>query len=127
FSDKPDQPIVVRLFSPPPDKTQKLRRTQSLFHFDQTGKITNFMDKTEASKKLTEDMTRESLIAISYDTDDVAANEMSPENNKNSDEFVESPNRDRDEKYRSKLISISYSPSPDAKELPLLPPGEVHG
>ncbi|KAL8028418.1 hypothetical protein ABFS82_14G155500 [Erythranthe guttata] len=85
------------------------------------------MDKTEASKKLTEDMTRESLIAISYDTDDVAANEMSPENNKNSDEFVESPNRDRDEKYRSKLISISYSPSPDAKELPLLPPGEVHG
>lgn len=84
------------------------------------------MDKKEPVKDIAEDMTRESLIAISYrvpGTDQDA--EKSPKDVE--DEKVTEPTvRDGDEKYRSKLISISYSPSPDVKVLPLLP-GQVDG
>ncbi|KAK6143056.1 hypothetical protein DH2020_023404 [Rehmannia glutinosa] len=81
----------------------------------------HFMDKTEPGKEITEDMTRESLIAISYglpEHDQTA--EMSPKNI-DGEKVVEPQNCDGEEKYRSKLISISYSPSPDAKAVELLP------
>lgn len=81
------------------------------------------MDMADTNKEPTEDSTRESLIAISYGVpkaEQPAA--MSPKttsNEKSGDTPVS--NGDGDEKYRSKLISISCSPSPDMKAQPLLP------
>ncbi|CAK9140046.1 unnamed protein product [Ilex paraguariensis] len=86
----------------------------------------HFMDKEEPGKDASEDMTRESLIAISYP---VAGKDLalghSPEDS-NIANVVEGINGDGDEKYRSKLISISYQPSPDIKALSVRP-GELKG
>ncbi|KAG6437859.1 hypothetical protein SASPL_102789 [Salvia splendens] len=79
------------------------------------------MDKAEPNKELTEDSTRESLIALSYK---VPANEQ-PAATSPKDTSIEngcgSPHFDGKEKYRSELISISYSPSPDMEIRPLSP------
>lgn len=80
------------------------------------------MDKAEPRKDLTEEMTRESLIAISYGVPDDDLPADSPKNIDNN-KVVEPLTHDGDEKYRSKLISISYSPSPDMEVLPQLPGG----
>ncbi|KAG8391420.1 hypothetical protein BUALT_Bualt01G0186000 [Buddleja alternifolia] len=79
------------------------------------------MDKKETCKESCDDATRESLIAISYrlPSADLTA-EMSPKN-RHGEKAGDPLTRDGDEKYRSELISISYSPSPDAKVLPVLP------
>lgn len=78
------------------------------------------MDNGKMTKRPIDDATRESLIAISYGVPETDANaEYSPEN-KDEEKVVESPTYDGDEKYRSELISISCSLSPDAK---VSPPG----
>lgn len=78
------------------------------------------MDKKEPCKEFSEDVTRESLIAISYrlpETERIS--EQSPK--KLDNEKVAQPlKHDGDEKYRSKLMSISSSQSPDMKILPVL-------
>lgn len=78
------------------------------------------MDKAEPNnKERAEDSTRESLIAISYKLpDNEEAGAASP---KNTRAGGESSPRDGEDKYRSELISISYSPSPDMKAQPSLP------
>lgn len=77
------------------------------------------MDKKESGKQASEDATRESLIAISYGAPDLTA-EKSPKNKAG----VEPLKHDEDEKFRSKLISISSSTS-NVKAQPNLP-GQPH-
>ncbi|KAH6813055.1 hypothetical protein C2S51_022073 [Perilla frutescens var. frutescens] len=81
------------------------------------------MDMADTNREPTEDSTRESLIALSYgvpETEQPAA--MSPKNTSDEKTVETLPgNGDGEEKYRSKLISISSSPSPDMKVQPMLP------
>ncbi len=81
------------------------------------------MDKKEVGGDLSEDLTRESLIAISYrlpDKDPYPGPGLPK--TFNSEDVAEIVNNDGgSEKYRSKLISISYTQSPDAKGLPVSP------
>ncbi|KAL6981427.1 hypothetical protein U1Q18_023056 [Sarracenia purpurea var. burkii] len=91
----------------------------------------SFMDMKEPGKEASDEMTRESLIAISYrlPEKDHHAPGFSPEN-LNSASLVEGINGDGEEKYRSKLISISYSESPDTKTSPgvkIVPVSPGHG
>ncbi|KAL1562037.1 hypothetical protein AAHA92_04660 [Salvia divinorum] len=79
------------------------------------------MDKKESGKQTSEDATRESLIAISYGAPDLTA-KKSPKS-KARENVVKPLNHDDDEKYRSKLISISSSSN--AKAQPVLP-GQPH-
>ncbi|KDP39511.1 hypothetical protein JCGZ_05077 [Jatropha curcas] len=70
------------------------------------------MDAKEGCKKVSQELARESLIGISYSL---------PEKIKNSDAVTEiltgedrpMENGNGADKYRSELISISYSQSPD--------------
>ena len=78
------------------------------------------MDKAEPNKELTVDSTRESLIALSY----LPANEQPAATSPKETSIQNgcgSPHFDGKEKYRSELISISYSPSPDMEIRPLSP------
>ncbi|XP_050238575.1 uncharacterized protein LOC126688052 [Mercurialis annua] len=76
-----------------------------------------YMDKIEPGKIGQEEVTRESLIAISYSVpDQKLASQVSSENLGNQ-KFVE-VDYDGADKYRSELISISNSQSPDAQGLP---------
>lgn len=78
------------------------------------------MDKAEPNKELSEDSTRESLIAISYKLpENGEADATSPKNTRADGET--SPRDGEDNKFRSELISISYSQSPDMKVQPSLP------
>lgn len=73
------------------------------------------MDKSAAGKDVCEEVTRESLIAISYTLpEDNFASKPSSENLK-SEKLVEETDYDVVEKFRSELISISNSVSPDVK------------
>ncbi|KAI8572541.1 hypothetical protein RHMOL_Rhmol01G0207500 [Rhododendron molle] len=90
----------------------------------------HFMDKVEQTRKeASEDATRESLIAISYrlpEKKDLGP-EFAPENLIKSENLVKGiTGGDGEEKYRSKLISISYSESPDTKSVPV-GPGDIKG
>ena len=77
------------------------------------------MDKSALGKEARDEVTRESLIAISYSLPDQAlASKLSPEKI-NGENLVEGIDSDGAEKYRSELISISYSESPDTKVLPV--------
>ncbi|KAL1535846.1 hypothetical protein AAHA92_28578 [Salvia divinorum] len=77
------------------------------------------MDKKESGKQVSEDATRESLIAISYGAPDLTA-KMSPKS-KAEEDVVEPHNHDEDEIYRSKLMSLSSSTSSNVKARPVLP------
>ncbi|KAL3833004.1 hypothetical protein ACJIZ3_007740 [Penstemon smallii] len=79
------------------------------------------MDKKEIAKEFAENAARESLIEISYRLPETGLTAENSPKYINGQEFVEPLTRDGDEKYRSELISISYSLSPDVKVLPLLP------
>lgn len=79
------------------------------------------MDKKEPGKKPSADSTRESLIAISYRLPDKDLTAEKSTNKTAGQEVFEPPVHDGDEKYRSKLISLSDSPSPDVKVPPGLP------
>nr|DAD18177.1 TPA_asm: hypothetical protein HUJ06_019640 [Nelumbo nucifera] len=77
------------------------------------------MDTQVPGKEVSQELARESLIAISQSIPDkVLVSELYSENlnNKNVVEVEES---DGAEKYRSELISISYMQSPDIKTLPV--------
>ncbi|KAL3815207.1 hypothetical protein ACJIZ3_016475 [Penstemon smallii] len=83
-----------------------------------------FMDRKETAKMSLEDVTRESLIAISSRVPDNDLTAESSPKNIDGEKAAEPLILDGDEKYRSELISISNLPSPDVKVQPLLP-GEL--
>ncbi|KAL0429389.1 UNVERIFIED_CONTAM: hypothetical protein Sradi_0564900 [Sesamum radiatum] len=80
-----------------------------------------FMDKKEPGKDTAEDVTRESLIAISNRVPDKDLTAEKSPKNTDGQKVIEPLDSDGDEKYRSKLISISDSSSPDVKVQPVLP------
>ncbi|OAY29756.1 uncharacterized protein LOC110602197 [Manihot esculenta] len=77
------------------------------------------MDAKEVHSEVSEELTRETLIGISY---------LLPEKVQNSDvdeilnaeKSVSRTNSDGADKYRSELISISYCPSPDMMPSPVI-------
>ncbi|PSS11954.1 Sperm acrosome-associated protein [Actinidia chinensis var. chinensis] len=83
------------------------------------------MDKEETRKEASDEVTRESLIAISYRLPEKDQSPGDSTNKPSGENLVEGINSDGSEKYRSELISISYSPSPDTKSVPV--PGEIKG
>ncbi|KAL8495797.1 hypothetical protein ACS0TY_019777 [Phlomoides rotata] len=74
------------------------------------------MDKKESVEEPSEDIIRESLIALSYISPDLT----SPKS-RAGEKVVQPHIHDVDEKYRSELISISSSPPPEVKVLPVVP------
>ena len=85
-----------------------------------------FMDKTVPGKEVPDEVTRESLISISYsEPDKVPTSKLSSEK-LNSENHLGRVDSNGDEKYRSELISISYTQSPETGGLPVsLSPGEL--
>nr|XP_009618974.1 uncharacterized protein LOC104111077 [Nicotiana tomentosiformis] len=85
-----------------------------------------YMDKKASGKEISEEVTRESLIAISYSEPEKDLSiESGPENSR-YENVVKSVTDDEDNKYRSELISISYAESPDT-EVKQVSPGEFKG
>ncbi|KAF8412526.1 hypothetical protein HHK36_000515 [Tetracentron sinense] len=77
-----------------------------------------FMDIKAPGEEVSQQLTRESLIAISqFVPDKILDLELLTENLSSTD-VVQVIDSDGDKKYRSKLISISYMQSPDIKTLP---------
>ncbi|PHT60587.1 hypothetical protein CQW23_02950 [Capsicum baccatum] len=85
-------------------------------------KDSHYMDKKASGKEISEEVTRESLIAISYcePEKDLPFIESAPENS-NNENVVKSVSGDTDDKYRSELISISYAEPPDTEVQPVSP------
>lgn len=79
------------------------------------------MDKIESGKEVSEDLTRESLIALSYTAPEKEGAAKNSNENLTGENVVAAVKVDGDDIYRSKLISISYTQSPDTKTLPVLP------
>ncbi|KAB1225054.1 hypothetical protein CJ030_MR1G027576 [Morella rubra] len=80
------------------------------------------MEKTVPGKEVPDEVTRESLIAISYSLPDkVPTSELSSEKLNGESLVVD---RNDEEKYRSELISISYTQSPVTGGVPGTP-GEL--
>uniref|UniRef100_A0A2P2J5H6 Uncharacterized protein n=1 Tax=Rhizophora mucronata TaxID=61149 RepID=A0A2P2J5H6_RHIMU len=87
------------------------------------------MDKTETGKKAPEEVTRESLIALSYSLPEkVVASKLFGEN-VDRENLVGGIDGEGDgvDTYRSELISISSLQSPDVQGLPVVPCGETEG
>ncbi|KAF3447583.1 hypothetical protein FNV43_RR12770 [Rhamnella rubrinervis] len=77
------------------------------------------MDKEALGKEVAEEVTRESLIAISYcEPDNFYASKSSSEK-VNGESLIRGIDGDAEDKFRSELISISYTQSPDIKVLPV--------
>lgn len=77
------------------------------------------MDKEALGKEVAEEVTRESLIAISYsEPDKVFASKSCPEK-VNGESLIGRIDGDAEDKFRSELISISYTQSPDIGVLPV--------
>ena len=75
----------------------------------------HFMDIRAPCKEVSEELTRESLIAISYSVPDTAFDlNLSPEAFSSFD-GVSVANGDITDHYRSELLSISDAQSPDVK------------
>lgn len=79
------------------------------------------MDKEQSGKEAAEELTRESLIAISYSLPDKDNSEELPFPNKGSDNGVADIYDDKAENIRSELISISYAELPDINSPPVCP------
>jgi hypothetical protein len=80
------------------------------------------MDKSVSGNETSEEVTRESLIAISYSLPDkYSTSELLSE--KVNGELVGGTDCTGEEKHRSNLISISYTQSPDTGVLPVTPEG----
>lgn len=80
------------------------------------------MDKSVSGNETSEEVTRESLIAISYSLPDKdPTSELLSE--KVNGELVGGTDCTGEEKHRSNLISISYTQSPDTGVLPVTPEG----
>ncbi|CAN6562409.1 unnamed protein product [Malus baccata var. baccata] len=88
----------------------------------QTKQIRHFMDKAGLGKEAPEEVTRESLISISYSEPEknLTSNLSSGKSN------GEAIDADGEEKFRSELISISYAESPEVGGLPVTK-GELKG
>ncbi|KAM7276370.1 hypothetical protein ACFE04_018236 [Oxalis oulophora] len=72
------------------------------------GAFSSYMDKTESGKKASDEVTRESLISISYSVPDTApAPESSPPIPNDSKKLVNGAAYDPAEKYRAELMSIA--------------------
>ncbi|KAL3516722.1 hypothetical protein ACH5RR_023624 [Cinchona calisaya] len=84
------------------------------------------MDNIEPGKEVSEDSTRESLIALSYTAPEKVSAARNSNEKLTGENVVEAMKVDGDDKYRSQLISISYSQSPDTKTPPVFP-GENTG
>ncbi|CAK7356180.1 unnamed protein product [Dovyalis caffra] len=76
-----------------------------------SGKIRRFMDNKAAGKEVSQELARESLIGISYCLPDKILNSEVVPQAVNGEEKLPVINGDEAEKYRSELISISYSQS----------------
>ncbi|XVE65257.1 hypothetical protein DITRI_Ditri07aG0166600 [Diplodiscus trichospermus] len=76
------------------------------------------MDSKVPSDKVTQELARELLIAISYSVPDTDLN--SDHASKNIANGAVVANADEAEKYRSELISISNAESPDAQVPPVM-------
>ncbi|TQE10370.1 hypothetical protein C1H46_003967 [Malus baccata] len=87
-----------------------------------TKQIRHFMDKAGLGKEAPEEVTRESLISISYSEPEknLTSNLSSGKSN------GEAIDADGEEKFRSELISISYAESPEVGGLPVTK-GELKG
>ncbi|KAI3498476.1 hypothetical protein L1887_34251 [Cichorium endivia] len=82
-----------------------------------------YMAKREFRSDVSEDLTRESLIALSYtlpDTKNLSSTEV-PKSSNTVNNVAESVNTDEKEEFRAGLISISYAESPDTKDSPVSP------
>ncbi|KAG6402760.1 hypothetical protein SASPL_134971 [Salvia splendens] len=79
------------------------------------------MDKAEPKKELSEDSTRESLIALSYRVPENEQPAAASPKNTSGENGCGNPHFDGKEKLRTELISISYSSSPDMEVRPLSP------
>lgn len=77
------------------------------------------MDKKQSGKEAAEELTRESLIAISYSVPDKDNSQDLPFPNKGSYNEVADISDEKAEKIRSELISISYEELPDIKTPPV--------
>lgn len=71
------------------------------------------MDNRSPAKE-SKEVARESLIAISNSLPEKTLDSNFVSESKKSD-GIAIPNRDKDDKFRSELISISYAESPDLK------------
>ncbi|KAK8620859.1 hypothetical protein V6N13_067320 [Hibiscus sabdariffa] len=78
----------------------------------------HFMDNRTPRNEAAEEVTRESLIAISYSLPDKVVDSKLSSGNLNGEKQIERIGSDGAEKYRSELISISSSQSPDDQGLP---------
>ncbi|KAJ7950684.1 Dna replication complex gins sld5 [Quillaja saponaria] len=76
------------------------------------------MDKTEPGKEAPEEVSRESLIALSYSEPEKVLTGRRSSEKLNSENLVQSVGCD-DEKYRSELISIYFSHCPETEDLPV--------
>lgn len=79
------------------------------------------MDKVKPENEVSEELTRESLIALSYTAPEKEAAAKHSNEKLTEENVVGDLKVDGDDKYRSQLISISYSESPDTTALPVLP------
>ncbi|CAH1416176.1 unnamed protein product [Lactuca virosa] len=83
-------------------------------------RICCYMAKREFGSDVSEDLTRESLIALSYTLPDTNLSSTDvTKSSKSVKNVEEAVNSDEREKFRADLISISYAESPDTKDLPV--------
>ncbi|XWS49600.1 hypothetical protein CRYUN_Cryun12cG0017100 [Craigia yunnanensis] len=78
------------------------------------------MDVKVPSDKVTQELARELLIAISYSVPDTDLNSDHAPKNVDGANGAAVANADEAEKYRSELISISDAQSPDAQVPPVV-------
>ena len=78
------------------------------------------MDNKAAREKISQELARESLIGISYCLPDKVHNSEVVPQSVNDEEKLPVINGDGAEKYRSELMSISDSQSPDTATSPVV-------
>ncbi|PON87527.1 hypothetical protein TorRG33x02_167050 [Trema orientale] len=91
------------------------------------------MDKTAPRKEVPEEVTRESLISISYSLPEKVVTSKPSTDKVNGGSLIEGVDSDGEDKFssdgedkfRSELISISYTQSPDVGGLPVALEGEL--
>lgn len=83
------------------------------------------MDKTAPEKEVPEEVTRESLISISYSLPENDLTSKPSPDKLNGENLVGGIDCDGEDKFRSELISISYTQSPDVGGLPVALGGEL--
>ncbi|PON56719.1 hypothetical protein PanWU01x14_179370 [Parasponia andersonii] len=83
------------------------------------------MDKTAPRKEVPEEVTRESLISISYSLPEKVVTSKPSTDKVNGGSLIGGVDSDGEDKFRSELISISYTQSPDVGGLPVALEGEL--